>query len=169
MSHLISDMGGESEGELFSVSSWELTAFDNVSRHPKLLGREDLLNAMAESGKRLQEGQSKMSEHEVLWKCEDSHLHSELGTERHELVWILARPMGHRSRIQIAVVTSGREAKWRIGIAGVARSLARVLSTNVLVVGCTTCLRNHGHEAPFETCDVSRCLSNFSHPVDCEW
>ena len=56
-----------------SVSLWKLMASDNISRHPKLPGRVDLLNAMADSGKQLQEKQSKMSQHEVPWKCEDSH------------------------------------------------------------------------------------------------
>ena len=31
----------------------------------------DFLNARAEFGKQLQEEQSKMSEHEVSWKCEE--------------------------------------------------------------------------------------------------
>ena len=38
-----------------SVRLWKLMAFDNISRHPKLPGRMDLLSAMAESGKRLHE------------------------------------------------------------------------------------------------------------------
>ena len=63
MSHLISHMGG---------SLWKLTAFDIISRHPKLPGRTDLLNVTVEPGKRLRERQSKMSEHEVSRKCEDS-------------------------------------------------------------------------------------------------
>ena len=70
MSHLTSDMGGDLKEN--SVSSWKLMAFDHNSRHPKLTGRMNLLSAMAESGKRLQERQSKMSEHKVSWKCEDS-------------------------------------------------------------------------------------------------
>ena len=39
-------------------------------------------------------------------------------------VWRLARPTGHWSRMQVALVTSGREAKRRADIAGVARSVA---------------------------------------------
>ena len=33
------------------MSLWKLMASDNISRHPKLLGRMDLLNAMVELGK----------------------------------------------------------------------------------------------------------------------
>ena len=47
-------------------------AFDKISRHLKLRGKMDLLSVMSESEMRLPERQSTMSEHEVLWKCEDS-------------------------------------------------------------------------------------------------
>ena len=47
-------------------------ASDNISQHPKLLGRTDLLNAIAESGRRLPGRQSKMLGFEVSWKSEDS-------------------------------------------------------------------------------------------------
>ena len=70
MSHLISDMGGEFDGELGEFV--DAMAFDSISRHVKLRGRIDLLNAMAESGKRLPGRPSKMLEHEVSWRCEDS-------------------------------------------------------------------------------------------------
>ena len=56
MSHLISDMGGEFEGERV-VSVWNPMVSDNISLHLKLRGRMDLLNATAESGKRLPERQ----------------------------------------------------------------------------------------------------------------
>ena len=71
MSHLISDKGCEFEES--SVSLWKLMTSDNISRHPKLPGRTDLLNATVDSGRQVQEKQSKMSEHEVSWKCEDLH------------------------------------------------------------------------------------------------
>ena len=74
------------------MSLWKLMASDNISQHPELPGRMDL-SATAESGKQLQERQSKMSEHEVSWKCEDSHP--------------IHQPKGHRSRIKIDMVTSG--------------------------------------------------------------
>ena len=54
------------------MSFWEVMALDNISRHLKLRDRMDLSGAMAESGKRLQERQSKMSEPRGSWKCEDS-------------------------------------------------------------------------------------------------
>ena len=56
-------------------------ASDNISQHPKLRDRTDLLNAMAVSGRRLPGRQSKMLELEVSWKCEDSPP-GELGKER---------------------------------------------------------------------------------------
>ena len=44
----------------------------NISRHPKLRGRMDLLSAVAESGRRLPGRQSKISELEVSSTFEDS-------------------------------------------------------------------------------------------------
>ena len=72
MSHLISDMGGEFEGELGEFM--EAHVSDNISLHLILRGKINLLNATAESGKRPPEMQSKMSELEVSWKCEDASM-----------------------------------------------------------------------------------------------
>ena len=104
-----------------------------------------------------------MSWLEVSWKCEDS-LHGELGKERpHQLVWMFTSLVGHRSRMQAAVVASGREGEWRTGIAGIARSLTRVQSTNVMVVSCAKFLRHHGHQSLSETCVACLGSSERSH------
>ena len=63
---------GSWDSRMNSVSLWKRMALDNFSRHPKLRGRTDLFNAMAESGRRLPGRGSKMSVLEVSWKCEDS-------------------------------------------------------------------------------------------------
>ena len=38
------------------------------------------------------------------------------------------------------------------------------LESNVMVVGCRACLRNHGHESPCETRVVGRGSSEFTQP-----
>ena len=58
------------------MSSWKHMASDNISQHPKLCGRTDLLNAMAESGRRLSGRQSKMLAFEVSWKCKNARINS---------------------------------------------------------------------------------------------
>ena len=50
------------------MSLWKAMALDNISRYPKLRGRRGLMNAMAESGRRLPGRQSKMSGFEVSWE-----------------------------------------------------------------------------------------------------
>ena len=105
MSHLTSDMGGAFEGELGEFAM----AFDNISWHLMLRAKKSIKDVGARG----------------FVEYANTCLHGELGKERpHQLVWILARPVGLRSRIHVALVTSGREAKRRTGIAGVARSLA---------------------------------------------
>ena len=133
MCHLISDMGGEFEGELVTASEapWQ------------------------ESG--CHKGNKRCRSTRFRGNAK-TRLHCELGKEcSNQLVWTLACPKGHRSRTQVALVAFGREAERRTGIAGVARSLARVRTTNVMVVGCTTCLRNHGHWSSPETCAIGGC------------
>ena len=106
MNHLISDMGGESDGELgefmeahgirqyFTASEapWQKGLLERNGGIWKVAARKAIKDVR---GSRFR-GNAK------------TRLHGELGKERpHQLVWILARPMGHRSRIQIAVVASG--------------------------------------------------------------
>ena len=68
--HLVSDMGGEFEGELGEfMEAHGIRQYFTASEDPWQTG---LLNAMAESGRRLPGRQSKMSGLEVSWKCEDS-------------------------------------------------------------------------------------------------
>ena len=70
MNHLVSDMGGEFEGELGEfMEAHGIRQYFTASEDPWQTG---LLNAMAESGRRLPGRQSKMSGLEVSWKCEDS-------------------------------------------------------------------------------------------------
>ena len=116
MSHLISDMGGEFEGEPGEfVEAHGIRQYFTASDAPWQNGLVDRTG-----GKGNQRCRSTKFRGNVK-----TRLHGELGKEcPHQLVGILARPMGHRSRIHVALVTSGREAKRRAGIAGVAISLA---------------------------------------------
>ena len=111
MCHLISDTGGEFEGELVTASEapWQ------------------------ESG--CHKGNKRCRSTRFRGNAK-TRLHCELGKEcSNQLVWTLACPKGHLSRTQVALVAFGREAERRTGIAGVARSLARVRTTNVMFVG----------------------------------
>ena len=101
MNHLIFNNGGEFEGELGELM--DAHGIRQFSRHPKLPRGVDLLNAMAE----FDEGNQRCWGSRFRGNAK-IHLNGELGKERpHQLVWILACLMGHRSRIQVAVVASG--------------------------------------------------------------
>ena len=101
MSHLISDMGGEFEGELGEFMEAHgirqyFTASDAPWQNGLVEGNGGIWKAAA--SKTIKDvGNAK------------TRLHGELCKKNrpHQLVWMFANPMGHRSRIQIAVVTSG--------------------------------------------------------------
>ena len=119
MSHLISDMGREFEGELSEfMEAHSIRQYFTASEAPWQNGFVErnggiwtaaARKAIFDSGAR---GFVEMRKLASMVNCP------------HSLFWRLACPMGHRSRMQVALVTSGREAKRRPDIAGVARSLA---------------------------------------------
>ena len=80
---------------------------------------------MAESGKRLlKEGNQRCRSFRFRGNAK-IRIHVVRGKERpHQLVWIFTSPVGHRSRVQDAVVASGCKAEWQIGVDGVARELS---------------------------------------------
>ena len=104
MSHLISGMGGEFE---------KLTAFDNIS------SEAPWQNGLVERNGGIWKAAARKAIKDVGVRgfLEMRRLASMVNWQKNAHI----NSSGYRSRVQIALVTSGREAEWRIGIAGVAR------------------------------------------------
>ena len=120
MNHLISDMEGEFEGELGEFMEDPGTRpYFTASETPWLNGpvernggiwKAAARKAIKDVGARGFVEMRRLASM-VHW-ARNARINSSGCSPAH---------MGHRSRIQVALVTSGREARRRIGIAGVAR------------------------------------------------
>ena len=121
MGHLISDVGVEFDGEFIEfMKAYGIRQYFTASEAPRQSGLVERNGGIWKAAAR------KAIKDVAARGFVDMRILASvvLGKEcLDQLVWILARKMGHPSRTQAALVASGREADRRTGITGIARTL----------------------------------------------